>query len=76
VGVACADSSAAALHKDMVTAQDSLQPIRTMEGPLQTLYMVEDVQKLKNLLATERNKNNRLLKFMERKMLEKQRSTM
>ena len=72
----CADPSAAALHKDMLTAQDSLQPNRTMDGPLQALYMVEDVQKLKNLLATERNKNNRLLKFMEKKMLEKQRSSM
>lgn len=63
--------------KDILSGQqEPVQTSKSTEGPIQGVYMLEDVHKLKNLLATERNKNNRLLKFMEKKMLGKQRSTM
>lgn len=68
--------SAAPLHRDIMAGHDAVQPNTSTEDPIQAVYMLEDVQKLKNLLATERNKNNRLLKFMEKKVLEKQKSSM
>lgn len=52
-----------------------MQPATPRTEHVQVLYMPEDMQRLKNSLVAERSKNKRLLRFLEKKELERQKSS-
>lgn len=42
---------------------------------LQALFLEEEVRKLRNALSIERTKSNRLMRIIEKKVLERQKSS-
>ena len=62
------------LPKEVILTQRSVQLATPSSEQLHSLCMPEDMQRLKNSLATERSKSNPLLRFTEKKLLERQKS--
>lgn len=42
---------------------------------LRTIFLEEEVRELRNRIAIERNKSNRLMRVIEKKVLERQKSS-